>query len=123
LGEVNPVGKISCHHKIGLHLREAVAGYLGSSRGVNCSPDQIVIVSGVQQGLDLLACFLVKPGQRVGWKARDTLERQLPSATLEGLLILARKPNLSARSELQAIANHSEQFFVISGLLEERNRA
>jgi GntR family transcriptional regulator/MocR family aminotransferase len=47
-------------------LREAVAGYLGSSRGVNCSPDQIVIVSGVQQGLDLLARFLVKPGEAVG---------------------------------------------------------
>jgi GntR family transcriptional regulator/MocR family aminotransferase len=46
-------------------LREALAGYLGSSRGVNCSPDQIVIVSGVQQGLDLLARFLVKPGEAV----------------------------------------------------------
>jgi GntR family transcriptional regulator/MocR family aminotransferase len=46
-------------------LREAVAAYLGSSRGVNCSRDQIVIVSGVQQGLDLLARFLVKPGEAV----------------------------------------------------------
>ena len=81
------------------------------------------MVSGVQQGLDLLACFLVKPGERVGWKTRDTLERQLPSVTLEGPLILARKSNPSARSELQAIANHSEQFFVISGLLEEGNRS
>jgi GntR family transcriptional regulator/MocR family aminotransferase len=46
-------------------LREAVAAYLGSSRGVNCSLDQIVIMSGVQQGLDLLARFLVKPGEAV----------------------------------------------------------
>ena len=46
-------------------LREAVAGYLGSSRGVRCSPDQIVVVSGVQQGLDLLARFLIKPGEAV----------------------------------------------------------
>jgi GntR family transcriptional regulator/MocR family aminotransferase len=43
-------------------LREAIAAYLGSSRGVNCSPDQIVIVSGAQQGLDLLARLLLKPG-------------------------------------------------------------
>lgn len=43
-------------------LREAIAAYLGSSRAVNCSPDQIVIVSGVQQGLDLVARVLVKPG-------------------------------------------------------------
>jgi hypothetical protein len=45
------------------------------------------------------------------------------SLTSEGLLILARRPKPSARSELQAIANHSEQFFVISGLLEEGNRS
>jgi GntR family transcriptional regulator / MocR family aminotransferase len=46
-------------------LREAIAAYLGSSRGVNCSPDQIVVVSGVQQGLDLVARALVKPGSSV----------------------------------------------------------
>jgi GntR family transcriptional regulator/MocR family aminotransferase len=46
-------------------LREAIAAYLGSSRGVNCSADQIVIVSGAQQGLDLLARLLVKPGEAV----------------------------------------------------------
>jgi GntR family transcriptional regulator / MocR family aminotransferase len=46
-------------------LREAIAAYLGSSRGVNCSPDQVVIVSGVQQGLDLVARVLVKPGSSV----------------------------------------------------------
>src|SRR5262245_5049966 len=36
-------------------LREAIAHYLGSSRGIGCSAHQIVIVSGVQQALDLLA--------------------------------------------------------------------
>jgi GntR family transcriptional regulator/MocR family aminotransferase len=41
-------------------LREAVAHYLGSSRGVRCSADQVVIVSGVQQALDLLARLLLK---------------------------------------------------------------
>ncbi len=41
-------------------LREATAHYLGSSRGVRCSADQIVIVSGVQQALDLLARLLLK---------------------------------------------------------------
>lgn len=46
-------------------LREALAGYLGSSRGVNCSADQIVMVSGVQQALDLLARLLLKPGDAV----------------------------------------------------------
>ena len=46
-------------------LREAIAGYLGSKRGVRCSPDQVIIVTGAQQGVDLLARFLVKPGDAV----------------------------------------------------------
>ena len=46
-------------------LRRAIAGYLASSRGVSCSPDQIVILSGVQQGLDLLARLLLKAGETV----------------------------------------------------------
>jgi GntR family transcriptional regulator / MocR family aminotransferase len=46
-------------------LREAIADYLGSSRGVRCSADQVMVVSGVQQGLDLLARLLLKPGEPV----------------------------------------------------------
>ena len=46
-------------------LREAIADYLASSRGVRCCPDQIMIVSGIQQGLDLLARLLLNPGDPV----------------------------------------------------------
>jgi GntR family transcriptional regulator / MocR family aminotransferase len=46
-------------------LCEAVADYLATSRGVKCSADQIAIVSGVQQGLDLLARLLLRPGDPV----------------------------------------------------------
>lgn len=46
-------------------LREALAGYLGSVRGVKCHPDQIAVTSGVQQGLDILARLLLKPGDSV----------------------------------------------------------
>jgi GntR family transcriptional regulator / MocR family aminotransferase len=42
-------------------LRDAIAGYLRASRGVRCTSEQIVIVSGIQQALDLLARFLLKP--------------------------------------------------------------
>jgi GntR family transcriptional regulator / MocR family aminotransferase len=41
-------------------LREAIAQYLASSRGVRCTSDQIIVVSGVQQALDLLARLLLK---------------------------------------------------------------
>jgi GntR family transcriptional regulator / MocR family aminotransferase len=43
----------------------ALADYLASSRGVKCNPDQIAIVSGVQQALDLLARCFLKTGDAV----------------------------------------------------------
>ncbi len=46
-------------------LREAIASYLGAARAVNCDPDQIIIVSGSQQALDLSARVLIDPGDTV----------------------------------------------------------
>ncbi|HEX4498619.1 MAG TPA: PLP-dependent aminotransferase family protein [Thermoanaerobaculia bacterium] len=46
-------------------LQEAVAEYLRTSRGVKCTPEQIAIVSGVQEALDLTARLLLNPGDRV----------------------------------------------------------
>jgi GntR family transcriptional regulator/MocR family aminotransferase len=46
-------------------LRQAVSDYLSSSRGVNCEPARVAIVSGVQEGLDLAARLFVNPGDRV----------------------------------------------------------
>ena len=46
-------------------LRSAIAQYLGLSRGVKCEAEQVVIVSGVQQALDLLLRLLVKKGDPV----------------------------------------------------------
>ena len=46
-------------------LREAVADYLGASRGVQCVPEQVVILSGVQEALDLAARLFLNPGDRV----------------------------------------------------------
>lgn len=46
-------------------LREAVADYLARLRGVNCVPEQVIIVNGVQQALDLLARLLLNPGDGV----------------------------------------------------------
>jgi GntR family transcriptional regulator/MocR family aminotransferase len=43
-------------------LREALAAYLGASRGVQCDPGQIVITSGSQQALFLIATLLLAPG-------------------------------------------------------------
>jgi len=46
-------------------LREAVAGYLGASRGVRCTADDVIITAGVQQGLDLASRLLIDPGDKV----------------------------------------------------------
>ncbi|WP_038158935.1 PLP-dependent aminotransferase family protein [Verrucomicrobium sp. BvORR106] len=46
-------------------LREAVAAYLGSARAVHCTADQVVIVSGTQQTLDLTARLVLDPGDKV----------------------------------------------------------
>lgn len=45
-------------------LREAVAGYLREARGVLCGPQQVVIVSGSQQGLYLSAKVLADEGEK-----------------------------------------------------------
>jgi GntR family transcriptional regulator/MocR family aminotransferase len=40
-------------------LRRALAGYLGRARGLRCLPEQIVVVNGSQQAIDLCARLLL----------------------------------------------------------------
>jgi GntR family transcriptional regulator/MocR family aminotransferase len=60
-------------------LREAIAVYLRTARAVRCEPDQILIVSGSQQALEISARTVIDPGQTVWfeepgyWGARDAL--------------------------------------------------
>ena len=46
-------------------LREAIAGYLRHARAVDCAPNQVVIVNGAQQALDLIAKLLIDRGDPV----------------------------------------------------------
>src|SRR4029077_14798341 len=46
-------------------LREAVAAYLNTSRGVKCTAEQVLIVSGAQEALDRTARILLNPGESV----------------------------------------------------------
>ena len=45
-------------------LREAIANYAHTSRGIHCTPEQVIVVSGVQEGLDLAARLLLNPGEK-----------------------------------------------------------
>ena len=46
-------------------LRQAIAGYVKAARGAVCTPDQVIITNGAQQGLDLVARLLVDEGDPV----------------------------------------------------------
>ncbi|TGE00225.1 PLP-dependent aminotransferase family protein [Methylobacterium nonmethylotrophicum] len=46
-------------------LRAALQAYLWRARGLRCALDQILVVNGSQQGIDLCARLLVDPGDRV----------------------------------------------------------
>ncbi len=60
------VGALQYGHPMGLEeLRQALAAYLRTSRGVRCESDQIMIVSGSQQALDISTRVLVDAGAPV----------------------------------------------------------
>ncbi len=44
-------------------LRQAIAAHLGGMRGIGCDAEQIVIVAGSQQGIDLAARAVAGPGE------------------------------------------------------------
>jgi len=43
-------------------LREAIAAYLGGTRGVRCLPEQVIVIGDGRQALDLAARVLLDPG-------------------------------------------------------------
>lgn len=43
-------------------LREAIAQYAMTARGVRCTADQVIVVNGAQHGIDLIARLLLDPG-------------------------------------------------------------
>jgi GntR family transcriptional regulator / MocR family aminotransferase len=68
---VRSLRRISTQHLMGsgalgyLPLRQAVAEYVSSSRGVRCGPEQVAIVSGAQEALDVTSRLLLNPRDRV----------------------------------------------------------
>jgi GntR family transcriptional regulator / MocR family aminotransferase len=63
-------------------LREAVAEYLNTSRGVKCTADQVLILSGAQEGLDRTARLVLNPGELIwmeepGYPRADVVFRAL----------------------------------------------
>lgn len=57
IGSADPRGELA--------LREAIAEYLGAARGIDCSPDQIIVTSGSQPVVEAVARALAEPGDSV----------------------------------------------------------
>jgi GntR family transcriptional regulator/MocR family aminotransferase len=49
-------------------LRREIAAYVARSRAVRCTPEQVVVVNGSQQGLDLCVRLLIDPGDEVAFE-------------------------------------------------------
>jgi GntR family transcriptional regulator / MocR family aminotransferase len=43
-------------------LREAIAAYLGTARGIDCTADDVIVTTGSQQALEFCARILLDPG-------------------------------------------------------------
>ena len=48
-----------------LELRKTIASYLKTARAVTCEPEQILVVTGSQQALEISASVLLDPGDKV----------------------------------------------------------
>jgi GntR family transcriptional regulator/MocR family aminotransferase len=83
-------------------LRRAIAEYLGAARGIACEAEQIVIVSGSQQGIDLTARALAEPGDLV-W-------------TEEPGYVAARSALQAARLSLVSVPADNEGVDVAAGI-------
>ena len=46
-------------------LRDEIAAYVSRSRAVRCTPEQVIIVNGSAQGIDLCVRLLLEPGDEV----------------------------------------------------------
>jgi GntR family transcriptional regulator / MocR family aminotransferase len=46
-------------------LRRGIAAYVARSRAVRCTPEQLIVVNGSAQGIDLCARLLLEPGDEV----------------------------------------------------------
>ena len=56
-------GVLEAAHPAGLPaLREQIADYLRSYRGMHCEADEVVVTTGIRHGLDLIARTVLKPG-------------------------------------------------------------
>lgn len=103
-----------------LPLRQTIAAHLAKSRAVNCSPAQIIIVNGSQQGIDLVTRTIIDRGDQVGIedpgyigakKAFEVAGAQLVGIPVDGSGVVIEKLKNSATSAMKLLyCTPSHQF-------------
>jgi GntR family transcriptional regulator / MocR family aminotransferase len=84
-------------------LREAIAGHIGVSRGVQATAEDVVVTNGTQQAVDIVARVLLAPGDRVAvedpcfgppWRLLQTLGAKVTGVPVDdqGLVVDAIPP-------------------------------
>ena len=58
-------------------LRQAISRYLSRSRAVNCTPEQVIIVNGTQQALDLIVRLFIEPNDVIAMEDPGYLSARL----------------------------------------------
>lgn len=111
-------------------LRRAIAAHATRSRGVRCTPDDVLIVDGTQQAISLVADVLVDPGDEVimedpHYRAMRKVF-QLHGATIVGVGVDAdglKTADLPRRPTKLVTVTPSHQFPTGAVLSLERRRA
>jgi len=99
-------------------LRRALSDYLRVARSVKCSPDQIIITTGIHQSMDLAVRLLTDVGDRAWveepcyWGARSVLQAaglELEPMPVDNEGLNPRGPGLSAPPRI-AVVTPSHQY-------------
>ncbi len=112
-------------------LRAALASYLGRARGVRATPEQVVVVNGLRQGLSLLWPALAAGGarrvaiERAGWRgvAETAVDAGLavtPIAVDDDGLVVAE---LAAHAGIDAVAVAPAHQYPTGAVLAPARRA
>jgi GntR family transcriptional regulator / MocR family aminotransferase len=99
-------------------LRRALSDYLRVARSVNCTPDQIIITTGIHQSIDLAVRLLTDVGDRAWveepcyWGVRSVLQSSgltLAPVPVDGEGLNPREPDLRTPPRL-ALVTPSHQY-------------
>jgi GntR family transcriptional regulator/MocR family aminotransferase len=100
-------------------LRQAIASYLGRARAVSCDPEQVIVVNGSQQAVDLVTRVLVDRGDPIGieepgyigaQKAFEVQGAQLIPLSVDGQGLITEELNAHGNSLKLVYVTPSHQF-------------